>query len=228
MFVDAYLNREQDIIQIVERDKSDKRIYKTYPADYSFYYEDPRGQFKSIYGDNLSKVAIHTFKSFQKEQKLLQSRKLFENDVKPIFKVLEQNYLNCDLPNLHLASLDIETGFSQEKGYATPDDPHQPITAISVNLDWKDQMITLVLKPMKMLLADAEEIASRFENCFIFEDERELLKVFYDIIEDVDVLYTWNGEGFDIPYIVNRTSKILGKEYTRKLCLWDLFPKKRM
>lgn len=212
---------------MVGRDKNGRRTFETLKPDYSFYYADPNGQYKSIYGESLNKITVNSFKSFQREQKQLSARKLFETDIKPVFKALEQNYLGSDLPILHKAPIDIETGFSEERGFASPDDPHQPITAISVNYDWLDQMITLVLKPQGMTDEEAEKICQRFENCFLFTDEGELLKTFYDVIDDTDILYTWNGEGFDIPYIVNRTIKVLGKEYTRKFSHWDMLPKKR-
>lgn len=227
MYIDAYHDRDQDIIQVVGRDKDDRRFYNTLKPDYSFYYFDAMGNDTSIFGDPVSKVTVNTWKAFQKEQKILQGRKLFENDIRPVFKSLEQNYLNAEPPVLHTAPVDIETGFCQERGFSTPDDPHQPITAITINFDWEDKLITLALKPKDLQQEQADLIATRFENCFVFENEGELLRTFFDLIEDVDVLYTWNGETFDIPYIVNRTMKVLGKEYTRKLCLWNMLPKKR-
>jgi len=48
-----------------------------------------------------------------------------------------------------------------------------------------------------------------------------------NLIEDADVLSGWNSEGFDIPYTVNRVTKVLSKEDTRRFCLWNQFPKKR-
>jgi len=52
--------------------------------------------------------------------------------------------------------------------------------------------------------------------------------VFLDLIEDADVLSGWNSEGYDIPYTVNRTIRILSKDDTRKFCLWGQLPKKRV
>jgi DNA polymerase elongation subunit (family B) len=74
----------------------------------------------------------------------------------------------------------------------------------------------------------AEEIAGEFENTMIFEREEDLLKTFLDLIEDADALSGWNREGFDIPYTVNRVTRVLSKDDTRRFCLWDQFPKQRM
>ena len=54
-----------------------------------------------------------------------------------------------------------------------------------------------------------------------------MLDAFLDLIQDADVLSGWNSEGFDIPYTVNRITKTLSKEDTKRLCLWNQYPKKR-
>jgi len=73
----------------------------------------------------------------------------------------------------------------------------------------------------------AQEIANEFENTLVFDNEGDLLKTFLDLIEDADALSGWNSEGFDIPYTVNRVTRILSKDDTRRFCLWNQFPKKR-
>ena len=47
------------------------------------------------------------------------------------------------------------------------------------------------------------------------------------MIEDADVLSGWNSEGYDIPYTVMRTTRILSKDDTRRFCLWNQLPKQR-
>lgn len=155
------------------------------------------------------------------------SKKLFESDIKPLHKCLEKNYLNSDAPALNICFLDIETAFSKKNGFAPPSDPFNEITAISLYLNWLDKMITLVIKPHTLTVAQAEEICNKFPNTILCSTEREMLENFLTLIEDVDIFSGWNSEGFDIPYIVNRISKIIGRDYTRKFCLWDQLPKAR-
>jgi len=73
----------------------------------------------------------------------------------------------------------------------------------------------------------AQEIAAQFENTIMFEREEDMLQAFLDLIEDADVLSGWNSEGYDIPYTVNRVTRILSKDDTRRFCLWGQFPKAR-
>ncbi len=107
-------------------------------------------------------------------------------------------------------------------------DPFNPITAISVYLDWLDQMITLAVPPKHLSWDTAQELVAEFENTILFEREEDMIKMFLDVIEGADVLTGWNSEGYDIPYTVNRTTRILSKDDTRRFCLWGQFPKQRM
>jgi DNA polymerase elongation subunit (family B) len=61
----------------------------------------------------------------------------------------------------------------------------------------------------------------------LFEREEDLLNTFLDLIDDADILSGWNSEGFDIPYMVMRTTKVLNKDDTRRFCLWGQLPKQR-
>jgi DNA polymerase elongation subunit (family B) len=226
-YVDARWDREKDIVQVVERDPKKGRIYQEFAAKYMFYYPDQRGKFKSIYGDSLSKVTARNWKEFIKEQKIHSSHKLFESDINPVFRTLEENYLGKDAPKLNVAFWDIEVDFDPERGYASPEDAFMPITAIAVHLQWLDTLVCLAVPPKTLTMEQAQEQVKEFPNTILFETEYEMLDTFLDIIQDADVLSGWNSEGFDMPYTVNRIIKTLSKEDTRRLCLWDQFPKKR-
>jgi DNA polymerase elongation subunit (family B) len=76
-------------------------------------------------------------------------------------------------------------------------------------------------------MEEATKQVAEFPNTMLFETEGEMLDTFLNLIEDADVLSGWNSEGFDIPYTVNRVTKVLSKEDTRRFCLWNQYPKKR-
>ena len=225
-YVDALMDRAHDRIHVVER-VDGERVYKEYPANYVFYYNDPKGKFTSIYNTPLSRFSTRSGKEFQKELKANNHKKLWESDINPIFRCLEENYLGAESPKLHTAFFDIETDFDPERGFSKPDDPFNPITAISIYLDWMDKLVTLVVPPKSYSWDTAEEICNSYENCFLFEREEDLLDTFLNIIDDADVLSGWNSEGFDIPYTVMRVNKVMSKDDTRRFCLWGQHPKKR-
>jgi DNA polymerase elongation subunit (family B) len=226
-YVDAFYNREQDVINVVERDSKGQRHYKDYPARHIFYYPDPKGKFLSIKGDPLTRVTSKNLKEHRKELAIYSGKKLYESDINPIYRCLEDNYLNQDAPKLNVAWFDIEVDFDPERGYASPEHAFMPITAIAVYLQWMQTMVCLAIPPKTMSMAEAEESVKEFPNTMLFEREADMLDTFLDLIQDADVLSGWNSEGFDIPYTVNRVTKVLSKEDTRRFCLWDQFPKKR-
>jgi DNA polymerase elongation subunit (family B) len=226
-YVDAFYDREQDIINVVERDDKGQRHYKEYPARHIFYYNDPKGKFLSIKGESLSRVSSKNVKEHRKELAIHSNKKLYESDINPIYRCLEDHYLNQDAPKLNVAFFDIEVDFDPERGYASPEDAFMPITAIAVHLQWMDTMVCLAIPPKTINMEEAQRQVSDFKNVMLFDNEADMLDTFLDLIQEADVLSGWNSEGFDIPYTVNRVTKVLSKEDTRRFCLWNQFPKKR-
>ena len=226
-YVDALFDREHDRIHVVER-RGGERRYQEYPANYIFYYDDPRGKFLSIYGTPVSRFSTRNNKEFRKEVRVHSSKQLYESDINPIFRCLEENYKDIDAPELQTAFFDIEVDFDQTRGFSPVEDPFNSITAVSVYLNWLDQLVTLVRPPRHMSMATAQELVAEFDNTLLFDNEADMLKTFLDLIDDADILSGWNSEGYDIPYIINRITRVLSKDDTRRFCLWGQFPKKRM
>ena len=224
-YVDAFFDRDTDKISVVERINGERR-YVEYPARYVFYHDDPKGKFKSIYGTPVTRVSTKQGKEFKKELAMNSGKRLYESDINPIFRCLEENYLNKDAPELQVAFFDIEVDFDPNKGYAKPADAWAPIISITVYLQWLDQLVSLAIPPKNF--PNPEIIEQEFENTMLCESEADMLDKFIALIEDADVLSGWNSEGFDIPYTVNRIQKVMSKDDTRRLCLWNTFPRKRM
>jgi len=225
-YVDAMFDRDQDIIRVVER-REGKRHFTEYPAKYTFYYEDPKGKYKSMYGDPLTRIVCKNTKDFRKEVAINKGKNLFESDINPIFQCLSENYLNQDAPKLNIAFFDIETDFDPERGFADPADPFMPITSVSVYLQWLETMVCLAVPPKTLTMEQAEKEVEGLEGVVLFEKEADMLNTFLDLIQDADILSGWNSEGYDIPYTVNRVSRVLSKDDTRRFCLWGQLPKKR-
>jgi len=227
MYVDAINDAKNDRIHVIERTLDGTRSYQEFPANYVFYYPDSKGKYRSIYRDSLSRFSTRKKSEFEKEKRIHSGKKLFESDVNTVFRCLSDNYLGVDAPKLHTAFFDIEVDFSPERGYAPTSDPFSPVTAIALYLDWLDQLICLAIPPKHMTDETAQELVAEFPNTFLFRSEIEMFETFFQIIEDADVLTGWNSEGFDIPYIVNRVTKIMSKDDTRKFCLMGQLPKPR-
>lgn len=225
-YIDAIHDKDSDTIYVVERING-QRVFVTYPAKYIFYYEDPKGKHKTIFGTPCTRFVSKNHKEFNKEKRVYSHKQLFESDLKPINRCLEEYYLGKEPPELQVAFFDIEVDFDPERGFSSTDAAFSPVTSISIYLTWLEQMITLALPPPTINKEQAEILANKFDNCIIFDSEVDLLNTFLDLINDVDVLSGWNSEGYDIPYLVNRISQVLSKNDTRRLCLWQETPKPR-
>lgn len=223
-YVDAIYDKKTETVYVVERVGED-RIYKQFPAEHTFYYNDPAGKYRNLWNNPVSKYSTRSSTTFRKE---LGSRKhltTYESDINPTARCLENFYSNRPLPNLHTVFLDIEVDWSLERGFAPPDDPFNLVTAISLYLNWCDKLVTLAIPPKSLSMEEANNIVKEMDNTFLFEKEEDLLLNFLDLLEDADCITGWNTEGFDLPYLVNRVTLILGKEATRKFCLWDRYPR---
>lgn len=223
-YIDGYLDRDKDVIHIVER-VNGKREYRQFPARYTLYYPDPRGKFTSIFGDKLERVVVNSGRKFNTEKKIHEHKGLFESDVNPVFRCLADNYMDREAPELNICFFDIEVDFNKDKGFADPSDPFNAVTAVALHLGWLKRTICLTVKPDTLSKEQAQAICNKFEDTILCDTEEELLQMFLDLIDDADILTGWNSEGFDIPYMVNRVARVLSKSHTRKFCLWDKFPK---
>ena len=231
-YVDGFFDRDSDVIRVVER-RDGKRHYQDFQSKYTFYYEDPKGKYKSIFGNPLSRIVCKNTKDFRKELAINKGKNLFESDINPIFQCLSENYINQDAPKLNVAFWDIETDFDPERGFAPVEDPFMPITAITVHLQWLDLLVTVAMPPKGLPLEEAAAMckARWGDSCMLFPNNKEgegaMLNMFLDLIEDADIHSGWNSEGYDVPYTVNRIKRVLSSDDTRRFCLWGQKPKRR-
>ena len=128
-YIDALFERDKDRIHVVER-VNGERVYKEFSAEYRFYYDDPRGKFRTIFDTPVSRFSTRNGKEFHKEQRINSGKRLWESDINPIFRCLEENYLGANSPKLQTAFFDIEVDFDPVRGYSRPEDPFNPITSI--------------------------------------------------------------------------------------------------
>jgi DNA polymerase elongation subunit (family B) len=226
-YVDAIHDRDKDRIFVVERQPDGKRTYNEFPANYTFYYTDPKGKYRSIYNEPLTRFSTRKRGEFEKEKRIHSNKKLYESDINAVFRCLSENYLNCEPPKLHTVFFDIEVDFDPEKGFSPTNDPFNPVTAISMYLDWQDTLVTLAIPPKHMSDESAQDFTKDMPNTILFRSEIEMFETFFELIKDADILTGWNSEGYDIPYMVNRVTRVMSKDDTRKFCLLGQVPKPR-
>jgi DNA polymerase elongation subunit (family B) len=226
-YIDAIHDKSAEKIHVVERGPNGERIFKEYPTNYVLYYENAKGKHRSLYGTAVTKFSSRKQAEWEREKRMHSGKRLFESDIPIVFRCLSENYLGIEAPKLHTCFFDIEVDFDPARGFSPPSDPFNPVTAVSLYLDWLDQLICLAVPPKHMTYETAQEAIADFPDTLLFRTEKELFDAFFALIEDADVMSGWNSEGYDIPYMVNRVTKVMSKDDTRKFCLLGQYPKKR-
>jgi DNA polymerase elongation subunit (family B) len=109
------------------------------------------------------------------------------------------------------AYLDIEVG--SENGFPEPRDAAEQITAITLKI--KGNYFVFGVGDYSKHRDDVH-----YAKC---RDEFDLIKRFMDLWTRFypDVISGWNIKFFDIPYLVNRISKLFGEDEAKKLSPWN-------
>ena len=208
-------NSREGICSLFTWDSDGNRVVHTTSFEPYLYVEDPRGDKTSIYG---TKVVKRSFENVFNRNRFLQDsgvKRVFENLPAAQQFLLDTYWQENETPEfstqpLKVCFFDIET-FSPDS-FPNVDDPTHPVNVITCHDNISNKFYTFGLNPYK----GNDEADVVYTHC---ADEQELFIKFLEYLEDdyPDVLTGWNTEGFDIPYIINRMERILGKEYVNRL-----------
>ena len=214
-YVSVYHDRRSDKLKVWEKDSETHRtVMREVDPNYYFYIQDPEGEYKGIDGKQLKKLQFKDKWEF-KEACNIYSKK-YESDIPPADKFLLDNYFGIKAPKLNIGLLDIEVNYDPTIGYSTIADPYAEVNALTLYVsmaDGRNGYITLVIPPPGW---DGEIPNDINSNVVLCKNESELLTIFLDAIQDLDVLSGWNSEFFDIPYLVKRVEMVLGKRQAAK------------
>lgn len=223
MYLSAALTKNRSEVMVWERGQNSKRVKKTYPVPYYFYVTNPNGSYKDIYGNPLTKLEFDTYPEFRAtvDKYRAQGNKVFESDIRAEYKVLAEHYYGTELPSSHITFFDIEVDYDKTLGYADVDDYSAPINAIALHHYWSGEDIVLAIPPRNRKGVTVEELGIHKEypnvNIILFDNEKQLLIKFFELIEDSDIISGWNSAYFDVPYIYERTKRALGEAYANRL-----------
>jgi len=213
MFIDA-VHAGDDIITWVRDDVGALHML-TDPAPYYAYVKDDNGTEMSMFGD---KVKRHDFQTRGEYNRFVDSHiHIFESDITALHKHLSDTYFNAPDHTPNVGFLDIETDYDLKRGtgYPTPDNPFGIINALSLYDKTRDEFHLLYVHNVPVRIDTGEDVV-HMHQC---QTERQLLDIFFILIEDIDILSGWNSEGYDIPYIVLRSRMLYGEAAAdRKFC----------
>lgn len=128
---------------------------------------------------------------------------------------------------VRVANIDIET--PSDIGFPEPKDAKVPVVSITLR-----DSVTQVYNVWG--LGDYDTEKRERQDCTVHyvkcASEEDLLKGFLSYWSNEftcpDIVTSWNGRSFDIPYLVNRINKILGEEYVKKLSPWGMVEERQV
>ena len=125
------------------------------------------------------------------------------------------NEIHSDLNRINVLFMDIEV--DSKGGFASINSAENEV--ISVTLCSKGKYYVLGLVDFKVPAGKNVQ----YHKC---KNERELLAIFLQVWEkaDPDVVTGWNTNGYDLPYLINRISRVFGEEECKKLSPWRKMP----
>ena len=175
-------------------------IFKNYA-----YVRDGGGQYRSIYGDKLKKVTYWTEEDFK-------SGRVFESDIPLETRILLDRYEDSDEPSKDHRELFFDIEVEVTDGFPEPSKAQNKVTSVAMYTKHDGNYRVYVLGEGEDNVKDKVDI--RF-----YSTESELLKEFlrYWIKVQPTMVTGWNTNGFDIPYLYNRLTKVLGEEFANAL-----------
>ena len=131
----------------------------------------------------------------------------------------------CDFDRTELNVTFIDIEVESDQGFPHPKDAAFPITAITLknNVDHVYHTWGIGEYDSSKCIVD---VKVDYVQC---KDEYQLLNKFLTFwqLNHPDILSGWNSELFDLPYLVNRISKLFGEEETVKFSIHRLAPSAR-
>jgi len=210
----AYLPKDQ-LMRLFTWDKDGNRVcYDTTFEPYIFLETNNHSDCTSIFNTKLKKKKFRNQAERARYLKDSKVTRVFENiNIQQQF-LIDTFWKENEKPEfnqfpLRTLFIDIETYSPDE--FPKPDDPQHPINIITVYDSLRKHFITWGLKQYHKKIENTTYI-----HC---KSEKDLLSKFvnYFTSDYPDILSGWNSEFFDVPYIVNRITRILGEDETKRL-----------
>ena len=180
-------------------------------------------QFKSLLGEYLEPMKfenIRECRDFNKRYEEVGNFKIYGNSNYPYAFIADEHkgMVEWDQDLISIAVIDIEVG--SENGFPDPYIAQEPITAICIKYVGGETVV--------FGCGDYEKQGNEiYIQC---KDETTLIKKFFQLWQDKcpDIISGWNIKFFDIPYIYNRTTRLLGEDEAKKLSPWNIVNQRKV
>ena len=207
------------LLRGVENDRRVRRKVEFRPT--FFLSSQEKSEYKTLAGDYVKPIQPGTIpecREFLERYESVDNFPIFGNNRYEYAYIADEypDDILWDVSKILIAYLDIEVG--SENGFPEPRDANEAITAISIKV--KGNYFVFGCGDYSKHRDDVH-----YAKC---RDESDLIRRFLDLWTrwHPDVVTGWNVEQFDIPYLANRITKILGEDEAKKLSPWNRISKR--
>jgi len=194
-----------------------KKLRLDYKPSLFFETKDRTSKYKSLDGKNLKKVTFSTINEARSKMREVEGLSPIYGMTPFIYPFISDAYsdMEFDIDKINIATLDIEV--ECEQGFPEPAAAAERVNAIT--LKYNGLYTVLGLGDWEHKTPEVEHLNIKYYKC---TSEMELLRSFLNLWEsaDIDIVTGWNVNSFDILYLVNRITKILGEEQMKRLSPW--------
>jgi len=188
-----------------------------------FLQSNKPSQWHSLFNEPLEPMTFDTIREardFVKRYEEVANFKIYGNSRYEYAFIADtfRGTVDWDISHLSIAFIDIEVG--SENGFPDPYKATEPITTIAIH---QLNGITTVYG------YGSYENADESVHYVLCKDEIDLCERFLADWSNnhPDVLTGWNIKFFDVPYLVNRFTHILGEDDTKKLSPWEILSQRK-
>ncbi len=188
-----------------------------------FLQSNKKSEWHSLFNEPLEPMKFETIREardFVKRYEEVANFKIYGNTRYEYAFIADtfRGSIDWDISHLHVAFIDIEVG--SENGFPDPYRATEPITAIGIHrLNGRTKVY------------GCGEYKNSDENVdyVLCKDEIDLCERFLAdwSIDTPDVLTGWNIKFFDVPYIINRFTRVLGEDDVKKLSPWKVYSERK-
>ena len=185
----------------------DVKGYSSFPYNHYGFVQDEIGQFTALDGKRVRKTTDYS--------ELNNSDNLYESDINPELRTLIDLYYQDDTISKDHREMFFDIEVKSDDGFPMPDDADQEITGISFYYKPMEFYCSFILDTKHQLTK------SKVDNKVVIPcaTEKQLLIEFYKQYTKIQptIISGWNSNWFDVPYLYNRTVKILGRGIANQL-----------
>jgi len=107
------------------------------------------------------------------------------------------------VPNFKRVAVDIEVFNETKKKIPSPDVANLPVICVCLRTNDGKRICFLLLQEGKTL-----DKMPKVDEMYVFTDEKKLLSELFKFLKDFPFIITFNGDGFDLPYLKNRALRL--------------------